>query len=205
MPTLHNITGDFDRILQTSLDTTVTQIHTFSKKNLLFLTDRSSGFRYHLFIMILIIRLVTVAGWFWVCQGNIAQAEQVGLIAQNTNTCKIDSFTAGELLPVADLPTGLTGTFSIAISCTGTASANLLLTLNPSVVHNGGAKMQFVSKSGLLTGANTNPSPNTITVPISSQGNQTGNGSVRLEIVAPSGKLLKAANNYKLVVTAALN
>jgi hypothetical protein len=84
---------------QVSLDTKITQFHTFSKKNLLFLTDRSARFRYHLFIMILIIRLVTVAGWFWVCQGNIAQAEQVGLIAQNTNACKIDSFTAGELSP----------------------------------------------------------------------------------------------------------
>jgi hypothetical protein len=151
------------------------------------------------------IRLVAIAAWLWVSQGNYAQAGHFGLITQNVNTCKIDSFTAGELLPVANPPTGLTGTFSIAISCTGTASANLLLTLNPSVVHNGDAKMQFVSMSGLLAGANTNPAPNTITVPISSQGNQTGNGSVRLEIVAPSGKFLKAANNYNLVVTAALN
>ena len=150
-------------------------------------------------------KLVTVASCLWVSQGNYAQAEQVGLVAQAVNTCQIDSFTAGELLPVSNPPTGLTGTFSIAISCTGTASGNLLLTLNPSVVNNGGAKMQFVSMSGVLAGANTNPSTNTITVPISSQGNQTGNGSVRVDIVAPSGKLLTSANNYKLVVTAAFN
>jgi hypothetical protein len=151
------------------------------------------------------LKVVTVAGWLWVSQGNYAQAEQVGLVAQAVNTCQIDSFTAGELLPVSNPPTGLTGTFSIAISCTGTASGNLLLTLNPSVVYNGGAKMQFVNKSGLLAGANTNPSTTTITVPISSQGNQIGNGLVRVDIVAPSSKLLRAANSYKLVVTAALN
>jgi hypothetical protein len=151
-------------------------------------------------------KLVTVAGCLWVSQENYAQAEQVGLVAQSVNTCQIDTAIVGELLPVSNPSTGLTGTFSIAISCTGTASGNLLLTLNPSVVYNGGAKMQFVNKSGLLAGANTNPSTNTITVPISWQpDNQTGNGVVRVDIVAPSSKLLTAENNYKLVVTTALN
>lgn len=153
-----------------------------------------------------VLNFITVTSCLWVSQGNYAQAEPMGLIAQSTNdnTCQIDSFTAEELSPTSNPPTGLTGTFSIAVSCTGTASGNLLLTLNPSVVYNGGAKMQFVNKSGVLAGANTNPSTNTITVPISSQGNQTGTGSVRVDIVAPSGKLLQAANNYKLVINAVL-
>jgi hypothetical protein len=157
------------------------------------------------------LKLVTVAGWLWVSLGNLAQAEQVGLIAQDSNsnaqgnTCQIDSFTGGELLPVSNPPTGLTGTLSIAISCNGNISnKNLLLTLNPVVFYNGGAKMQFVSKPGLLAGANTNPSTNTITIPISSTGNQSGTGQVRVDIVALSSKLLKAANNYKLVITAAI-
>lgn len=150
-------------------------------------------------------KLVTVASWLWVGQGNSAQAEQMGLVAQAVNTCRIDSVVNEELLPVSNPATGLTGTFSVAVRCTGTASGNLLLTLNPSVVYNGGAKMQFVSKSGLLAGANTNPSTTTITVPISWKDNQTGNAVVRVDVMAPSGKLLNAANNYQLVVTAALN
>ena len=151
-------------------------------------------------------KLVTVAGLVWVSQGNYAQAEQVGLVAQAVNTCRVDSTIIEELLPISNPSTGLTGKFSVALTCTGTASGNLLLTLNPSVVYNGGAKMQFVNKSGLLAGANTNPSTTTITVPISWQpDNQTGNGVVRVDIVAPSSQLLIAANNYKLVVTAALN
>jgi hypothetical protein len=152
-------------------------------------------------------KLVTVAGLLWVSQGNYAQAEQVGLVAQAVNTCQIDSLQKDEdLSPISNPPTGLTGEFSITISCTGNASGNLLLTLNSSsVVYNGGAKMQFVRKSGVLAGANTNPSTSTITVPISSQGNQMGTGSVRVEILAPSGKFLKAANNYQLSVTATFN
>jgi hypothetical protein len=153
------------------------------------------------------IQFVTVASWLWVSPENLARSEQFGSIAQNgsDNTCQIDRFIAEELSPISNPPTGLSGVASIAISCRGTASGNLLLTLNPSVVHNGGAKMQFVRQSGVLAGANTNPATSAITVPISSQGSQTGNGRVRVDIVAPSGKLLKVANDYKLVLTAVFN
>ncbi|AFY91901.1 hypothetical protein [Chamaesiphon minutus] len=153
------------------------------------------------------IQFVAVASWLWMSQENIARSEQFGLIAQNgnDNTCQIDRFIAEELLPNSNPATGLRGLASIAVSCRGNASGNLLLTLNPSVVYNGGAKMQFVSQSGVLAGATTNPATSTISVPISSQGIQSGNGSIRVAIVAPSGKLLKAARDYKLVLTAVFN
>jgi hypothetical protein len=153
------------------------------------------------------IQFVTVAGWLWASQGNLTHAEQFGFIAQNgnDNTCQIDRFIAEELLPISNPATGLSGVASIAISCRGNATGNLILTLNPLVVYNGGAKMQFVSQSGVLAGATTNPATSTISVPISSQGDRTGTATIRVEIVAPSGKLLKAANDYKLVLTAAFN
>lgn len=152
-------------------------------------------------------KFVTVASLLVVSQGNHVQAEQVGFIAQAVaeNTCQIDSLTGSELITVANPSTGLTGNISIVISCKGNATGTLLLTLNPSVVYNGGAKMQFVSKSGVLAGAGDSPSTNVITVPITSTGNQTGNAVVRVDIVAPSGKLLRAASNYNLVVNVAFN
>lgn len=149
-------------------------------------------------------KIVTVASWLWGGQGNLAQSGQVTSNG-NDNTCQIDRFTAGELLPVSDPPTALTGEFSIAISCKGNAHGNLLLTLNSLTVYNGVAEMQFVVKSGILAGVSTSPSANTITIPVNSQGNGVGNGQGRVNILAPSGSLLRAANDYKLVVTASFN
>ncbi len=153
------------------------------------------------------LKFVTVALCLWVCQGNVAQAEQTGVKTQNgnANTCRIDSLTAGELSPISDPPTGLTGILAVAISCRGSVTGNLQLTLNPAVIYNGGVKMQFVSGTGVLASANTNSVTNTITIPVNSQGVTTGNGRVRVDIVAPSDELLQPANNYSLVMTAAFN
>jgi hypothetical protein len=152
-------------------------------------------------------KFVTVAICLWVSQGHVAQAEQTGVSPPNgnANTCRIDSLTAGELLPISDPPTGLTGTFAVAISCKGSVMGNLKLTLNPAVIYNGGVKMQFVNGTGVLASVNTNSAIGTITIPINSQGVTTGNGRVRVDIVAPSDELLQPANNYALVITAAFN
>jgi hypothetical protein len=153
------------------------------------------------------LKFVTVAICLWVGQGNVAQAQQTGVKTPNgsPNTCRIDSLTAGELSPISDPPTGLTGMLAIAISCKGNVVGNLQLTLNPAVTYNGRVKMQFVSGFGVLASANTNSVTNTITIPVNSQGATTGNGRVRVEIVAPSDELLNPANNYSLVMTAAFN
>jgi hypothetical protein len=150
------------------------------------------------------VTLVTVASCLWVSLGHIAHAEKPLYIAKQDNACQIKNLTAGELLSISDPPTKLTATYSISIGCRGNATGNLKLTFNPSVVYNGEATMQFLSTSGLLTGAASVATSNAITVPISSQGNQTGDGLIRVYIVAPPGKLLRAATNYKLVVDAAI-
>jgi hypothetical protein len=153
------------------------------------------------------LKFVPVALCLWVCPGNVSQAEQTGVKTQNGNasTCRIDNLTAGDLSPISDPPTGLTGIFTIAISCKGNVMGNLQLTLNPAVIYNGGVRMQFVNGTGVLASANTNSVTNTITIPINSQGVTTGNGRVRVDIVAPSDELLQPANNYALVMTAAFN
>jgi hypothetical protein len=152
-------------------------------------------------------KFVTVAICLWVSQGNVAQAEQTGIKTPNgnANTCRIDSLTAGELSPISDPPTGLTGMLTVAISCKGSVVGNLQLNLNPAVVYNGGVKMQFVNGSGVLASANTNSATNTINIPVNSQGATTGNARVRVDIVAASDELLQPANNYSLVITAAFN
>jgi hypothetical protein len=145
------------------------------------------------------IKLVAIASWLWVSQGNIAHAEQMGLIAQASTACNVNSLTAGDLSTSSLPPTGLTADVSIAITCPSGATGSLQLTLNPSVVNNGGAKMRFVTSSGVLSGASTTAVANTITVPIS-QG--TGTGIVRVDLAALNSKLLKSATDYKLIVTA---
>jgi hypothetical protein len=155
------------------------------------------------------IKLVSVAGWLWVSQGNLVRSEQVGLIAQSSTPCTVSSLTAGDLLPSSSPVTALTGTISIAITCPSGVGGTLQLSLQPtpiSVVNNGGAKMGFVSKSGTLTVANTATSTGTIEVVIpAATGIRTGTGSIQVDINALNSKLLKSANDYKLVVTADFN
>jgi hypothetical protein len=150
------------------------------------------------------IKLVTVASWLWVNQGNFAGAEPLWIIAKQDNACKINNFVAEDLAATANPPIKLTGTYSISVGCRGNATGNLKLTFNPSVVYNGAVTMQFISTSGVLAGANSLTTGNTMTVPISSHGDRTGDGLIRVSIVAPPGKLLKAAKNYQLVLDATI-
>jgi hypothetical protein len=151
-----------------------------------------------------LIRLVAVISCLWGNLESFAQAEQLRLIAKQENGCQLKNLTAGELLSISDPPTKLSTIHSISISCPGNATGNLKLTFHPSVVYNGEATMQFISGSGVLAGANSFPAANTMTIPISSSGDLTGNGLIRVSIIAPPGKLLRAAINYKLVLDATI-
>jgi hypothetical protein len=153
------------------------------------------------------IKFVTVAGWLWVSQGNLVRSEQVGLIAQ-VPTCNVDKLSAPDGLSttIGTPPTGLSGRISISITCPSGVGGNLRLILNPMVVNNGGAKMKFASGSGALNGVSTSDSTGTIDVVIpAATGNRTGTGSIQVDIANTSGKLLKSANNYNLIVTADFN
>ena len=150
------------------------------------------------------IKLVTVASYLWVNLESFAHAEQLLLIAKQDNACQIKNLTAGELLSISEPPNKLTTTYSISVGCQGNATGNLKLTFNPSVVYNGEVTMQFVSNSGVLAGASSFPAANTMTIPIAANGTLTGDGLIRVSIIAPPGKLLKAATNYKLVLDATI-
>lgn len=154
--------------------------------------------------LVQLIKLVAVISCLWGSLESFATAEQLRLIAKQENACHIKNLTAGELLSISEPPTKLTATYSISLGCQGNATGNLKLTFNPSVVYNGEATMQFISNSGVLAGANSFPAANTMTVPIATNGNLTGDGLIRVYIVAPPGKLLKAAINYKLVLDATI-
>jgi hypothetical protein len=151
-------------------------------------------------------KFVTFTSYLWLSQGTILYAAQDGLISQsNTNICQVNSAAARELLANSSPATALNGNVSININCSGNASGNLQLTLDPSVVHNGRASMRFTSGSGVLSNIDANISANTIIIPISSQGDRIGNGQLRVDITAPSGQLLKSASDYQLVIATVFN
>lgn len=154
--------------------------------------------------LVQLIKLVAVISCLWGNLESFATAEQLRLIAKQENGCQLKKLTAGELLSISDPPTRLSTTHSISISCPGNATGNLKLTFHPSVIYNGEATMQFVSSSGVLAGANSFPAATTMTIPIGATGDLTGDGLIRVSIIAPPGKLLKAAINYQLVLDAAI-
>lgn len=150
------------------------------------------------------IKLVTVAGWLWVSQGNLARSEQVGLIAQTGTACTVSIPATGDLLTSGTPATVLTGTVPLAINCPSGVGGTLQLILTPKSLNNGGATMKFVNGSGALMSTSTTASMSPINVVIpAATGIRTGTGSIQVDIVAnPSGKLLKSASDYKLEVAA---
>ena len=151
------------------------------------------------------IQFVAVTSWLWMNQGNIDRSRSIALAAEPTPSCQIVTLRGGELMPNTIPPTKLSGTLDLAIVCQGNASGNLSVTLESIVTNNGSGSMQFVNSSGLLAGANPNPTHRTITIPITSHGDGRGNGRLSVEIVAPPGQLLQSGNNYRLSVSANLS
>ena len=154
------------------------------------------------------IKLVSVAGWLWVSQGNLVRSEQVGLIAQSS-ACQVDRLTAEDLSTSGTPTTSLTGTVFITITCPSGVGGTLNLILNPTVVYNGGVRsMGFINNrvTGALASVSTTASPNPINVVIpAATGVRTGTGFIQVSIATSGGKLLKSANDYKLIVTADFN
>jgi hypothetical protein len=109
------------------------------------------------------------------------------------------------MVSIADPPVELRGNLSIKIKCRGNGSSRLRLTLNPRNVYNGEVRIRLVSSTGLLGGVSDSPTSNTLTIPFSWRGDENGIGLLRVDIVAPSGKLLRAATDYSLVVNATID
>ncbi|PSB56916.1 hypothetical protein [Chamaesiphon polymorphus] len=150
------------------------------------------------------IQFVTVASWLWLSSGNLARSVPIALATEPTPSCQIVTFRGGELMQNSLPPTRVSGILDLAIVCQGNALGNLSVTLEPIVVHNGIGSMRFVNSSGLLAGANPNPTSTIITIPISSQGDGRGNARLMVEIVGQEGKLLRSGSDYRLSISAAL-
>jgi hypothetical protein len=153
------------------------------------------------------IKLVTVAGWLWVSQGNLVRSEQVGLIAQTgtSSPCTVSGLNSDGLpTTIGTPPTGLRGTILISVTCPSGVGGTLQLRLDSKVVHNGGATMKFVSIAGALAGASTTASTGITDVVIPADtGIRTGAGSIQVNIVTNLSKtLLKSASDYELEVKA---
>jgi hypothetical protein len=151
-----------------------------------------------------VLRIFTLAGLLWFPQIDSVRANDDAPPAEiPDNSCTINSLQReGEMVAIADPPVELRGNLSVKISCRGSGNSRLRLTLNPVNVYNGEVRMQLVSSTGLLVGASNSQTQNTFTIPFSWQGDGSGVGMFRVDIVAPSGKLLRAATDYSLVVNA---
>jgi hypothetical protein len=137
-----------------------------------------------------LLKFVTVAIGLWVCQGSLVCAEQVGAVDRAPNSS----------VPL----TRLTGAFSVVVKCG--SPRNLRISISQMNIHNAGTKIQIVGGSGIFASANTATNANSITIPISSTQSIGGDSvNVRVDLVAPSGKMLEAGNDYRVGVKADLD
>jgi hypothetical protein len=150
-------------------------------------------------------KFVTVAICLWVGQASLVRAEQVGAVDLAQDSCSILRLTGGEFTPNSSVPlTSLTGTFSVVVKCG--SSRNLRISLSQMNVRNAGTKIRIVGGSGIFASANAATTGNSITIPISSTQSSGGDSvNVRVDLVAPSGKMLEAGNDYRIVVKADLD
>jgi hypothetical protein len=152
-----------------------------------------------------LLKFVTVAICLWVCQGSLVGAEQVGSVDRAKDTCSILRLTGGEFTPNSSVPlTRLTGAFSVVVKCG--SSRNLRITISQMNIRNAGTKIQIVGGSGIFASANAATTADSITIPISSTQSSGGDSvNVRVDVVAPSGKMLEAGNDYRIVFKADLD
>jgi hypothetical protein len=151
------------------------------------------------------LKFVTVAIGLWVCQGSLVSAEQIGSVDRAKDSCSILRITGGEFIPNAsNPPTRLTGAFSVVVQCG--SSRNLRISLSQMNIHNAGTKIQIVGGSGVFASVMTTTTADSITIPISSTQSSGGDSvNVRVDLVAPSGRMLEAGNDYRIVVIADLD
>jgi hypothetical protein len=151
------------------------------------------------------LKIITVASCLWVSQVHLVGAEQFGSVNPAKDTCRILSLTGGELTPNSSIPlTRLTGVFSIVVKCD--SARNLRITFSQMNIRNAWAQIQFVGGTGIFASVMTNPAADSITIPISSTQSSGGDsGKIRVDLVAPGGKLLEAGNDYRIVVKADLD
>jgi hypothetical protein len=157
-----------------------------------------------------LLKFVALAGWIWVGRVNLVQAKPIGLIAQGSSagSCTVGSVTGGQMSSSGIPPTSLTGTFNITVNCGGNVSGkNLQLVFNPSPIYNGIVTIGTFAPNttGTINFGTQSRSGNTITIPISWNGNnRSGSGTVQVTVVAPNNKLLKAAANYTVTLNASI-
>jgi hypothetical protein len=97
---------------------------------------------------------------------------------------------------------------TVVVQCNDSAkSLNLTINSGSSVVYNGTAKIRFNGETGIFEYVNQPalPSAGPITLLLANPTSSSGDtGRIQARIDAPTGKLLKAANDYKIVVDATI-
>jgi hypothetical protein len=160
--------------------------------------------------------LSAAVGLWLISYGTSAQAVPVTFSGNVTSSCTV--VTSDPVGPLSETPgepaTALQGfgtdRASVTVTCNNSAkSLKLEIDNTNSVVYNGVGKIRFNGITGVFAGTN-NPVPNTlsqgpITVGIPAPTAAVGDlGRIQGRIEAPAGALLRAANNYKLVVNATI-
>jgi hypothetical protein len=150
-------------------------------------------------------KFVTVAICLWVSQGSIVGAEQVRVVDLAQDSCSILSLTGGEFTPNSSIPlTRLTGVLSVVVKCG--VPRNLRISLSQMNIRNGWTKIQVVGGTGIFAGATASTTADTITIPISNTQSSGGDSvKIRVDLLAPSGKMLEAGNDYRIAVKANLD
>jgi hypothetical protein len=159
--------------------------------------------------------LSAVVGLTTICYCKVAQAAPINYSGSVTASCTIHSVTDGNLSEelsnfpaIALVATGLDRGV-VKVKCnTTTNKLNLAINSASTNVYNGTAKIRFNGGGGVFGIANSPngvPSTNPILVNLPTPTSASGDtGYIQVRVDAPSGKLLQAASDYKVVVDATI-
>lgn len=159
-----------------------------------------------------LITLSAVVGLSLICGGNSALAQVVNIPGTVTASCTITTSSDGALSedpsPLATKLIAAGGDRgTVVVKCNdGTKNLNLAINTGSSVLYNGTAKIQLTAANATGPFAiATTLSASSIVVAIPNPTLAVGDtAKIRAEVSAPAGKLLKAANDYSLVVNATI-
>jgi hypothetical protein len=158
-----------------------------------------------------LLTLAAVVGLSLINSGNSAHSQVAnfpGTVPPSCTLTSTDGTFSEDGTPATLLVANGGDRGTVTVNC-NQSGKSLSLTINTaaSTVYNGTGKIRFGGTTGVFAGVNTPGFPTTapITAAIANPTAAIGDvGRVQSQIEAPTGKLLKAANNYKLVVDATI-
>jgi hypothetical protein len=146
-----------------------------------------------------------IASWFGCSIQSLSPA--LAQTPEPTPSCEIVGFQAGQMFANASLAARIESSGSdsfFRVQCTGNISGRLRLYLTAgSRAYNGSASFRVVSTSGIFTPTTSGYTNGVVDVPYSNtSGTAAGVVYYQVQVVAPSGSLLRAAPDYAVVLQA---